>query len=52
MSVKIKRGQKDKIESALSEAMGMLEISDSTAEDLKKGELMLKRLVTQAMSSR
>ncbi|KAB5584758.1 heat shock protein 70 family [Coniochaeta sp. 2T2.1] len=52
LSLKLKRGQKDKIEQSLSEAMGQLEIEDSTAEDLKKKELGLKRLVTKAMSSR
>ncbi len=52
LSLKLKRGQKDKIEQALSEAMGQLEIEDSSAEDLKKKELALKRLVTKAMSSR
>ncbi|KAK4229704.1 heat shock protein 70 family [Podospora fimiseda] len=52
LSLKLKRGQKDKIEQSLSEAMGKLEIEDTTAEDLKKAELGLKRLVTKAMSSR
>merc|ERR1712169_138921 len=52
LSLKLKRGQKEKIESTISDAMGALEISDSTAEDLKKQELALKRLVTKAMSSR
>ena len=33
-------------------AMAALEISDSSAEDLRKQELALKRLVTKAMSSR
>jgi L1 cell adhesion molecule like protein len=32
--------------------MGQLELEDSTAEDLKKRELDLKRQVTKAMSSR
>lgn len=32
--------------------MGQLEIEESSAEDLKKKELALKRLVTKAMSSR
>lgn len=32
--------------------MAALEITDSAAEDLKKQELALKRLVTKAMSSR
>ncbi|KAH8906223.1 heat shock protein 70 [Coniochaeta sp. PMI_546] len=52
LSLKLKRGQKEKIEQSLSEAMGQLEIEDSSAEDLKKKELGLKRLVTKAMSSR
>lgn len=52
LSLKLKRGQKEKIEQSLSEAMGQLEIEDSTADDLKKKELALKRLVTKAMSSR
>ncbi|KAK3300210.1 heat shock protein 70 [Chaetomium fimeti] len=52
LSLKLKRGQKDKIEQALSDAMGQLEIDDSSADDLKKKELALKRLVTKAMSSR
>lgn len=52
LSLKLKRGQKDKIEQTLSEAMSTLEVEDSTAEDLKKKELALKRLVTKAMSSR
>ncbi|OAA62692.1 Heat shock protein Hsp70 [Niveomyces insectorum RCEF 264] len=52
LSLKLKRGQKDKIEQTLSEAMAQLEIEESTAEDLKKKELALKRLVTKAMSQR
>ncbi|KAH7628572.1 heat shock protein 70 family [Sordaria sp. MPI-SDFR-AT-0083] len=52
LSLKLKRGQKEKIEQSLSEAMSQLEIEDSSAEDLKKKELALKRLVTKAMSSR
>ena len=52
LSLKLKRGQKDKIEQSLSDAMGQLEIEDSTSEDLKKKELALKRLVTKAMSTR
>jgi heat shock protein 1/8 len=35
-AVKLKRGQKEKIEGALSEAMGQLEIEDTSAEELKK----------------
>lgn len=52
LSLKLKRGQKEKIEQSLSEAMGQLEIEESSADDLKKKELALKRLVTKAMSSR
>lgn len=52
LSLKLKRGQKEKIEQSLSDAMGQLEIEDSSADDLKKKELALKRLVTKAMSSR
>ncbi|CAF9917229.1 MAG: Heat shock protein ssb1 [Gomphillus americanus] len=52
LSLKIKRGTKEKIEGALSEAMAQLEIEESTSDDLKKKELALKRLVTKAMSTR
>ncbi|KXH48351.1 hsp70-like protein [Colletotrichum simmondsii] len=52
LSLKLKRGQKDKIEQQVSEAMAALEITDSGADELKKQELALKRLVTKAMSSR
>lgn len=52
MSLKLKRGQKEKIESSLSEAMAQLEVDDSGADDLKKKELALKRIVTKAFSTR
>lgn len=52
MSLKLKRGNKERIESALSDAMGQLEIEDSTPDDLKKKELALKRLITKAMATR
>jgi L1 cell adhesion molecule like protein len=51
-SIRLKRGQKEKIESALSDAMAQLEIEDATSEDLKKKELALKRVVTKAFSTR
>jgi len=51
-SIKLKRGQKEKIESALSDAMAQLEIEDASADDLKKKELALKRTVTKAFSTR
>ncbi|KAK6513671.1 Heat shock protein ssb1 [Arthrobotrys conoides] len=49
---RIKKGQQTKIEAELSEAMAQLEVEDSTAEELKKKETTLRRLVTKAMSSR
>ena len=52
MSLKLKRGSKEKIETALSDAMAQLEIEASSSEDLKKKELALKRLVTKAMTYR
>lgn len=52
LSLKLKRGTKEKIESALSDAMAQLEVEDSNADDLKKKELALKRIVTKAMSTR
>ena len=48
----MKRGSKEKIESALSDAMAQLEVEDSSSDDLKKKELALKRVVTKAMSTR
>ena len=52
MSLKIKRGTKEKIESALSDAMAQLEVEDSNSDELKKKELALKRIVTKAMATR
>jgi heat shock 70kDa protein 1/2/6/8 len=52
MSMKMKRGNKEKIETALSDAMAQLEVEDSSPEDLKKKELALKRLMTKAMATR
>ncbi|KAI9713763.1 MAG: Heat shock protein ssb1 [Chrysothrix sp. TS-e1954] len=51
-SLKMKRGQKEKIEASLSDAMAQLEVDDSNAEALRKSELNLKRVVTKAMSTR
>jgi heat shock 70kDa protein 1/2/6/8 len=50
--MRLKRGQKEKIESALSDAMAQLEVEDAGADDLKKKELALKRIVTKAFSTR
>jgi len=52
MSMKMKRGNKEKIESALSDAMAQLEVEESAPDDLKKKELALKRLITKAMATR
>ena len=52
MSLKLKRGQKEKIESSLSDAMAQLEVEDTNAEELKKKELALKRVVTKAFATR
>ncbi|KAL3470469.1 Hsp70 protein-domain-containing protein [Aspergillus californicus] len=52
MSMKLKRGNREKIESALSDAMAQLEVEDSSPDDLKKKELALKRLITKAMATR
>ena len=52
MSLKMRKNNKDKIESALSDAMQQLEVEDSSPEDLKKKELALKRLMTKAMATR
>jgi heat shock 70kDa protein 1/2/6/8 len=52
LSLKLKRGQKEKLESEISDAMAALEVEETPAEELRKKELALKRLVTKAMASR
>ncbi|KAG7727556.1 hypothetical protein KL933_002490 [Ogataea haglerorum] len=52
LSAKMKKGAKDKVEAALSEALAALEVEDSSADDLRKAELSLKRVVTKAMATR
>ncbi|SCV05300.1 LANO_0H04456g1_1 [Lachancea nothofagi CBS 11611] len=52
LSSKMKRNNKSKIEAALSDAMAALEIEDSSADDLRKAEVGLKRVVTKAMATR
>ncbi|KAK6499066.1 Heat shock protein ssb1 [Arthrobotrys musiformis] len=49
---RIKKGQQNKLEAELSEAMAQLEVEDATAEDLKKRETALRRLLTKAMATR
>ncbi|KAF3097666.1 Heat shock protein ssb1, variant 3 [Orbilia oligospora] len=46
---RIKKGAQTKIEAELSDAMAQLEVEDSTAEELKKKETTLRRLVTKGM---
>ncbi|KAL6250104.1 Heat shock protein ssb1 [Rhinocladiella similis] len=52
LSMKMKRGNKARIEEALSDAMQQLEVEDASPEDLKKKELALKRAMTKAMATR
>lgn len=52
LSLRMKKGNKSKIEEALSDAMSQLEIEESSPEDLKKKELALKRAMTKAMATR
>merc|ERR1711939_327399 len=52
LSMRMKKGNKNKIEEALSDAMSQLEIEESSPEDLKKKELALKRAMTKAMATR
>lgn len=51
-NTRMKRGQREKIEQAMSEAMAALEIDDTSGDDLKKKEAGLKRVVTKAMYTR
>jgi len=51
-SLKLKQNQRKKIEDALSDAMGQLEIEEAGADDLRKKELTLKRVVTKAFATR
>jgi len=48
----LKQNQRKKIEDALSDAMAQLEQEDANAEDLRKKELTLKRVVTKAFATR
>ncbi len=52
VAMKFKRGAKERIEAALSDAMEKLEVEDASADDLRKAELGLKRVVNKAMTSR
>lgn len=50
--INMKRGQKNAIEAAVSDAMAALELEDTSGEELRKKEAHLKRLVTKAMYTR
>ena len=52
LSAKLKKSSKDKIEAALSDALGALELDESSGDDYRKAELALKRAVTKGMSTR
>ena len=52
VATKMRRGGRDKVETALSEALAALEIKDASADDLRKAELNLKRVVTKAFATR
>ena len=52
LSSKMKRGAKSKIEAALSDAMATLSLEEASADELRKAEVNLKRVVTKAMSTR
>ncbi|ODQ67293.1 heat shock protein 70 [Nadsonia fulvescens var. elongata DSM 6958] len=52
LSAKMKRGYTGKIEAALSDALAALEIQDASADDYRKAELGIKRVVTKAMATR
>ncbi|CAN3353147.1 ribosome-associated molecular chaperone Ssb2p [Diutina catenulata] len=52
LSAKIKKSAKDRIEAAMSDALQVLEIEDSSADDYRKAELALKRAVSKGMATR
>ncbi|KAA8912811.1 hypothetical protein TRICI_003354 [Trichomonascus ciferrii] len=52
VSAKMKKSARDRVETALSEALSTLEIKESSADDLRKAELNLKRVVTKAFATR
>ncbi|CAN6675076.1 ribosome-associated molecular chaperone Ssb2p [Trichomonascus vanleenenianus] len=49
---KMKSGNRSRVENALSEALAALEIKEASADDLRKAELNLKRVVTKAFATR
>ena len=52
VTAKLKRGSKDRVENALAEALETLNFNEATADELRKAELNLKRVVTKAFATR
>ncbi|KAG8835587.1 Heat shock protein sks2 [Serendipita sp. 411] len=50
IGMKLKRGAKGQVESELARALEKLEVEDSTADELKKAQLSLKRAMQKAMA--
>ena len=48
IGMKLRRGAKQQVEAELARALEKLEMEDSTAEDLKKQQLVIKRAVKKA----
>lgn len=49
---KLKKNAQEKLEAALADAMAALEVKDASADDLRKAEVNLKRVVTKAFATR
>lgn len=52
MSAKMKRGAKGQIEAELAKAMEKLELENSTADELRKAQLGVKRALQKATAQR
>lgn len=52
VATKLKRSSQERVEAALADAMAALEVKDAPADDLRKAEVNLKRVVTKAFASR
>lgn len=50
IGMKLKRGAKGQVEAELARALEKLEIEDSTADELRKAELTLKRSLQKALA--
>jgi len=49
---KLKKNAQEKLEAAMSDAMAALQVKDASADDLRKAEVNLKRVVTKAFATR